>query len=115
MARTGATQEGIESTIKSPSWALAGLSNRGSATTACTMQSVAERTSGSVAAIFCCDERFAEAAALSSGSVATFSGNGDHSAVPRSGARIMRYPSPEPYRHKGGARRRSILNFYGVA
>src|SRR5580658_10302429 len=54
--------------------------------TAWTMQSVAERTSGSVAAIFACMERWAGSPALLSGSVATARSN----VVPTSGASSMR-------------------------
>jgi hypothetical protein len=53
MARTGVRQERIDSTIKSPTAARGSPAKRGSDITARTMQSVAERTSGSVAAAFC--------------------------------------------------------------
>ena len=54
------------------------------------MHSVAERTSGSVTALFCCADRFAAPLASLSGSVATATTR----AVPKSGARIMVCPSP---------------------
>jgi hypothetical protein len=58
--------------------------------TARTMHSVAERTSGSVAAIFCCADRLASAAGSAEGPVATATMN----ATPKSGADIMQSPHP---------------------
>jgi hypothetical protein len=51
MARTGVRQERIDSMIKSPTAACGPAAKRGPDATACTMQSVAERTSGSVPAV----------------------------------------------------------------
>ena len=88
MARTGATQDGIDATMRSPSPAGAVEAYYGSATTALTMQSVADRTSGRVAALLCCGDK--APVESFSGPVATTTAN----AVPKSGARIMGYPLP---------------------
>src|SRR5579863_8373154 len=70
------------------------------------MHAVAERSSGAVAAFFCCAERFTALLLASSGSVATATTN----AVPKSGARIIGSPSPVRASHSGGGRHRSRVD-----
>src|SRR5580658_3444897 len=109
MARTGVTQAGIDATIRSPN--AAGFSSwRGSAATACTMHSVAERMSGSVAAIFSCAERRVSWAEGSKGPVAT----GTTHAMPKSGAKIMVYPLSFLVSHSGANHYRSTCNLWAT-
>src|SRR5215471_3242862 len=88
MARTGPTQEVIESTIKSPRSC---LRNRGSAATDLEMHSVAERISGCTAAFFCCTVRLAgEPLGSPPGTTAALTA----SAAPANLAMIMLFPLP---------------------
>src|SRR5262245_64603845 len=94
MARTGTTQLGMESTIRSPRSALRSL-KRGSTLTLRAMHSVAERISDSIAALFWCTDRAGKARGSAFGAVATLT----TSAAAASGARIIEFSSPRSEEH----------------
>src|SRR5215510_3352730 len=96
MARTCAVQVGIEATIRSPRSALR-CPKRGSVLTVRAMHSVAERTSGRIAALFCCADKVGAIGVSTVGPVATLT----TSAAAASGARIISSspPAVKSYRH----------------
>src|SRR6478735_4130589 len=70
MARTSAVQLGMDCTIRSPRLPLR-FPKRGSVLTVRAIHSVAERSSGCIAALFCCTDRVGEELGLAVGPVAT--------------------------------------------
>src|SRR3954447_981315 len=89
MARTSVVQLGMDCTIRSPRLPLR-FPKRGSVLTVRAMHSVAERSSGCIAALFCCTDRVGEELDFVVGPVATLT----TSVAAASAARIIRYPSP---------------------